>query len=268
MSSPTNAARIAHTLEYVGLGANEALLYSVMLRYPRSTVQQLRLRTPFTRTMLYYVLDRLIALGLVRAKREAGRTAYMVESPDRLSDILERHEEDRMMQVRAVRELIPELKQQYRRTRRRPDVRVFEGMRAYARALDELIVDQRDEICAFGDADVLRTPGREIRETHERRRIAKRITKRVLLPPSVSARAMLRTRPYDDYTQFRFAADAVDLGTIDVQLAAGKFLSTTSEDREPIAVIVEDRSLFALHRSVFEELWRGAKDATLLRYES
>src|SRR3989338_5498822 len=86
--------RTVETLEKLGLGENEALLYSIMLRYPKSTVRELQIRTPFPRTMLYYVLSRLEQTGLVSSLKEKWRTLYVAENPERLYDVLAERERE------------------------------------------------------------------------------------------------------------------------------------------------------------------------------
>ncbi len=85
---------IVSVLEKLGLGENEALLYSIMLRHPKSTVQELATRSPFPRTMLYYVLNQLIQEGLVSTSKDKWRTLYIAENPERLYELLARKEKE------------------------------------------------------------------------------------------------------------------------------------------------------------------------------
>ena len=73
------------TLEELDLSENESVLYTQMLGYPRSTVQELGTRALFPRTMLYYVLNQLIQRGLVREKREGWAPVKAGEDPEVLS---------------------------------------------------------------------------------------------------------------------------------------------------------------------------------------
>src|SRR5207249_531647 len=102
------------TLQDLGLSANEAILYSLMLSRPRSTVLELSTRAPFPRTMLYYVLKQLSQRGIVSESRKGSRTLYIAEDPERLYDLLALKERDFEQEISAVRELIPQLKNRYR----------------------------------------------------------------------------------------------------------------------------------------------------------
>ncbi|HBF67511.1 MAG TPA: hypothetical protein DDW36_03750 [Candidatus Magasanikbacteria bacterium] len=108
----------------------------------------------------------------------------------------------------------------------------------------------------------------ELREAFEKKRIGKKITKKMLLFENASARATLKQRPYDDYTQFRFVKEKLEAFTVDLQLYDGKLLHTTYEDREPIAMLIEDVALFTMQKNMFDALWHTAHDATLLSIQS
>src|SRR3989344_5335439 len=119
------------TLQELDLSENEAVLYTQMIGHPRSTAQELGTRAPFPRTMLYYVLNQLMQRGLVSAKKEGWRTVYIAEDPERLYDLLSHKEREFERETGAVRELIPRLKNRYRLSGERPNVRVFEGLEEY-----------------------------------------------------------------------------------------------------------------------------------------
>ena len=265
MARPKPRNNIAtRTLQELDLGENEALLYSLMLGHPHSTVQELGVRAPFPRTMLYYVLKQLIQRGLVTAKKEEWRTVYVAEDPERLYDLLARKEREFEREASAIRELIPRLKQRYRLAGERPNVRTFEGMEEYQKALEDSIVSKPREILAY---EVLteKKPALEARGAHERRRIAWKIQKNVLFFEDERALQFLANRSYDDFTQFRnVRKGSVAPFSTDLALYAGKLLYTSYYDEhEPIAVLLEDQALYLMQKSLFGALWEQGNDRTL-----
>jgi len=256
------------TLQDLGLGEDGAVLYTQMLSHPSSTVRELSTRAPFPRTMLYYVLKQLMQRGLVSAKKEGWRTVYVAEDPERLYDLLAHKEREFERENHSVRELIPHLKNRYRLAGKRPGVRLFEGMEEYKKALEDIIIMQPKEILAY---EVLREkkPALEMRDAHERRRIARKIQKKVLFFEQENTLAVLKRRGYDDCTEFRnitqghLAPFAVDLILYD-----GKLLYTSYYDEhEPTAVLVEDQALYDMQKKLFESLWKVGKDRTLAYIE-
>ena len=252
------------TLQDLNLGENEAVLYTQMLGYPRSTVQELGTRAPFPRTMLYYVLNQLIQRGLVTARKEGWRTVYVAEDPERLYDLLSRKEREFERETGAVRELIPRLKHQYRLAGKRTNVRTFEGLEEYQKVLEDIILSKPKEILAY---EVLgaKKPALQTRDAHERRRITRKIQKKVLFFEDKDALQSLRSRRYDDFTQFRTIKEgSVTPFSIDLTLYDGKLLYTSYyHEHEPTAALVEDRALYEMQKNLFEMLWKQGKDRTL-----
>ena len=259
---------MTRTLEDLGLSESEVVLYTQMLSRPRSTVQELGTRAPFPRTMLYYVLKQLMRRGLVTAKKDGWRTEYIAEDPERLYDLLTQKEREFERKTGTIRELIPRLKQRYRLAGKRPSVRTFEGVEEYQKALEDIIVSQPDEILAY---EVLggKKPALEMRDAHERRRIARKIQKKTLFFEDTDSLQFVKNRHYDDFSQFRSMKEgSVAPFSADVTLYDGKFLYTSYYDEhEPTAILVEDRILYEMQKNLFETSWRQGKDRTIILSE-
>jgi len=254
---------ISRTLQELGLSENEALLYSVMLRHPKSTVRELATRSPFPRTMLYYVLNQLMQKGLVSASKNKWRTLYIAENPERLYEFLSQREKEFEKQSRAVREIIPELKNKYRLAGERPGVRTFEGIEEYKKALEDIIISRPKIILAY-EALGKKKPGLEVRELHEHRRIVKKIQKNIIFVENKESAQYLTKRKYDDFTQFRNTEEeTVKHFDVDLMLYDGKILYTSYDEREPTAILIEDKALYEMQQILFLSLWSKAKDKTL-----
>lgn len=252
------------TLEDLDLSENEAVLYAQMLSHPRNTAQELGTRAPFPRTMLYYVLKQLMQRGLVSAKKEGWRTVYIAEDPERLYDLLASKEREFERETSTVRELIPRLKNRYRLAGKRPTVRTFEGIEEYQKALEDIIVSSPKEIFSF-EVLVAKKPALEVRAAHEKRRITRKIQKKVLFFERGEALQLLKSRRYDDFTQFRSIKEgSIVPFSVDLSLYDGKLLySSYYDEHEPTAVLVEDRALYEMQKSLFDALWKQGKDRTL-----
>ncbi|MDP2789361.1 MAG: helix-turn-helix domain-containing protein [bacterium] len=254
---------VVQVLEKLSLGENEALLYSVMLRHPKSTVQELATRSPFPRTMLYHVLNQLSQKGLVSASKDKWRTLYIAENPERLYELLAHKEKEFEKQSRAVREIIPELKNKYRLAGERPGVRIFEGIEEYKKALEDVIISRPKIILAYETLGK-KKPGLEVRELHEYRRLVKKIQKNIIFFENKESVQHLAKRKYDDFTQFRNTEEEiVKHFDIDLMLYDDKILYTSYDEREPTAIIIEDKALYNMQQNLFMSMWLGAKDKTL-----
>lgn len=257
---------IVSVLEKLGLGENEALLYSVMLRHPKSTVQELTTRSTFPRTMLYYVLNQLTQKGLVSTSKDKWRTLYITENPERLYEVLAQKEKEFAKQSHAVREIIPELKNKYRLAGERPGVRIFEGIDEYKKALEDIIISKPKVVFAYETLGK-KKPGLEVRELHEYRRVVKKIQKNTIFFESKESVQYLSKRKYDDFTQFRNTEEeTVKHFDVDLVLYDGKILYTSYDEREPTAILIENKALYTMQQNLFQSIWGTAKDKTLTSF--
>ena len=251
-------------LEKLGLGENEALLYSVMLRHPKSTVRELTTRSLFPRTMLYHVLNQLAEKGLVSTSRDKWRTLYIAENPERLYELLAKREKEFETQSHAVRAIIPELTNKYRLAGERPGVRIFEGIEEYKKALEDILISRPKILLAYETLGKKR-PGLEVRELHEHRRVIKKIQKNIVFFESKESAQYFSKRKYDDFTKFRSTEEKmVKHFDVDLMLYDGKMLYTSYDEREPTAILIEDRALFCMQQNLFLSVWSKAKDKSLL----
>ena len=100
-----------------------------------------------------------------------------------------------------------------------------------------------------------------MRELHEHRRIVKKIQKHVLFFENKEAAQNLTKRRYDDFTQFRnTGALSVNNFDVDLMLYDGKMLYTSYDEREPTAILIEDKALYTMQQNLFLSLWIKAED--------
>ena len=250
-------------LEYLGLSENESVLYQLMLQYSRSTVQELNLHSPFPRTLLYYVLKQLVRRGLVSEQKTKRRTIYTAENPQKLYELLTQKNRVVEREHALIRNLIPQLKHQYQLAGKRPVVRAFDGSLEYEKALEDCIVTSPKEIYSYERLGTVR-PALETREIFDKKRIARKIPKKVLFFDTEAAMTELKKRKYDDFTQFRSFTSAIGKFDTDMLLFGGKVLYTSSTDeREPSAILIEDNGLYEMQKSLFLVLWKEGRDRTL-----
>jgi len=261
--SPQQNAKIKTLLD-LGLNENEAVLYSLMLEIPQSTVQELAIRAPFPRTMLYHVLGQLSESGLVSQKKDKWRTVYIAEDPERLYEILAKKEKDFAQASKSVRTLIPKLKQSYSLAGKRTSVRSFDGIEDYKKALEDTIISKPKEIFAYETLGVEKS-ALDLRNAYNAKRITRKIKKKILFFENKKALDYIKARKYDDYTEFRSIKDGMLTGfDTDFMIYDGKILYTSHYDiTEPSAILIEDAELYNMQKSLFESLWQSAESRTL-----
>lgn len=243
-------------LEHLGLSENEATLYLVMLLHPKSTVQELQQKSPFPRTMLYYVLKQLIEKNLVTVvKHRSKKSIYIVEDPKRLHHVLEQREKDFVSQKQDIRALIPELQRTYRLSSQRPGTTLFEGLDQYKTALADVFTTSADIMYMYVPKSGREKPGLEIRKQFHEKRVKKDIVLHLLVGDVNTGKTLRKLYKHDRLFHIRLVPEHVDLEDVDIRLYTDKILYTRYNDREPICLLIEDTPLYKMQRMLFKQLW-------------
>lgn len=259
MPAKKEKSSLIRLLERLDLTENEAELYTIMLKHPHVTVQELQQLSPFPRTLLYHILNGLMARGLVNFIQKTRRTAYIAEDPQKLYDMLGDKEREFEKQKKALREAIPDLRNQYRLAHHRPGLRVFEGIEGYRASLEDIVHSRPDCVYTYMHITQKKKPGVEIRRELDKERIAWGIPERVLLFDTPEARAWLAARDSDAYTTFRLFPKKLQMFDVDLRVYAQKIAYTTFEGREPVVMMTEDPHMYTMHQHMFEYVWGTAE---------
>lgn len=258
MQKQSNKKREQHLLEALGLGENEAMLYTFMLKHPKSTVQELQQRTPLPRTMLYYVLNNLTRQGLVTPIKQQWRTVFIAEDPEHLYDLLEEKQREFDQKKAEIRSIIPSLRQTYRLSGNRPGTRVFEGLDQYKMALHDIFDAKTPDLYMYIPPNEKGNPGIGLRKEFDELRKNKGIRVRILATTKVSAEQLAKQYKSDPLCAIGILPAGDTAPEVDLRLYAGKLLYTRHEKREPIALLIEDVPLYEMQRALFLALWQTA----------
>ncbi|OGH94582.1 MAG: hypothetical protein A2538_00280 [Candidatus Magasanikbacteria bacterium RIFOXYD2_FULL_41_14] len=263
MAKQKSPSQITNILSTLGVGEHEAQLYVLMLKNAPGTAQELQLLSHIPRTLLYYLLRQLVAVGLVGARKEKWRTIYRAVDPEHLYELLSQREQAVATDAIHLRRLIPDLRRSYRLAGARPGIKTFDGMAEYDRALLAVVASRPGVIRTYRPFDQNKKPGLEAREMFADRCVAKKIKTKILLPDDPASRALVLKTSYNDYTQFRLEKSTLS-GGVDIMIYSGKILYTTYNSHEPSALLVEDVALAQWQEKQFDYIWDKSTDITLL----
>lgn len=246
-------------LEQLGLSKNEARLYTILIKYGETTVQELQKHSPFPRTLLYHILNQLIELGLVTFIQKPRRTVYIAEDPERFYDLLSDREKEFEKSKVLLKDTIPELRNQYRLSHNRPGIRLFEGIERYRDALEDIIHTKPDCVYGYQDIQEKIKPGFKIREQMDREREAWGIKENILLLENTYLKSWVKTQEKKSNTTYRFITEPIEPFAVDLRIYANKVVHTSYEGKEPIVTIIEDKNLFEMQKNIFIYLWKKGK---------
>lgn len=245
------------SLEQLGLGESEATLYTILIKYGETSVQELQKHSPFPRTLLYHILNRLILLGLVTFIQKPRRTVYIAEDPEKLYDLLADREKEFKKNKDLLQETIPELRNQYRLSQSRPGIRMFEGIERYREALDDIIQSRPSCVYSYIDVQEKNKPGLRVREQMNKERIAWGIEEKILLHDNAETKTWFQKQEKESSTSYKFIPNNLDPFAIDLRLYDNKVVQTSYEGTEPTVTMIENKQLFDMQKSIFNFFWKS-----------
>jgi len=239
-----------------GLSEEQSAIYSALLDKGPLKAGAISSWTGLKRGLIYKVLDQLENMGLVSKKGGAGTVAvFAPEHPSQLAVIMERKEKSLAIAKEAVSFSLGSLSSKFNLLSGKPNVQFFEGKEGVQKVLeDTLNVPPGTEIYTYADIEAITKYIPEINEEYSAKREKLAIKKKAFLLDTEKARKLIK-----DYhtvvTDTKFIKpDTLEFETV-MQIYENKISYITLKENSMIGVIIEDSSIYKMHKSVFEYFW-------------
>ncbi|MDD2758052.1 MAG: helix-turn-helix domain-containing protein [Patescibacteria group bacterium] len=255
-------------LTQTGLSAKEALIYELLLQKGEQKATQIAAESGLKRSLAYKVLADLEAKGLVQKNEPEGKVAGFIAShPNKLRDFVEEREQAALSAKNAIDGVLPNLLSSFNLAAGRPGVRFFEGEDGIKKVWWDTLA-QTGEVLTMGDVEFTIHEFSKLNDLYLKERKAKKIIKRIISNDSAFNRNM--TTDYDsELTKFKFLTAApISFSSTLLQIYAGKISFTTLSSKSLIGVIIEDKIIYEMFRSLFEYLWATTKFPNELKPKS
>jgi len=242
---------LENTLRQIGLTEKESAVYLAALQLGPASVLRIATKSGIKRPTAYITLAALQERGFVEATPKGATTLYQAADPEK---ILHNFDE----KVALFRNALPELRSLLNAVPGKPRVRLYEGKKNIV-ALYEKEIFNAHEITALVDIRTLRSMmSREEIDglTHGIKATGGAI--REFVEDSPEAREYLKEKNRLGLGGTKFLPHGlhfnVDILTYEntVAMIAPKNL---------IAVLIEDASIAAVHRQLFEFLWKNVRES-------
>jgi len=136
---------LENTLAKLGLSDKEAKVYIGALQLGSAPVQKIAEKAKINRPTTYLILENLSKKGLMTTHEQGKKTLFAAESPERLTLLLDKIEDELKEKKLELTEAMPDLKAIFNFAGNRPRVKYYEGL---------------EGIMALNEEDVARTaPG-------------------------------------------------------------------------------------------------------------
>ncbi len=241
------------SLQELGLGEAESLLYMTSLALGPTTIADLATHLGMARPNVYKVIEQLEKHGLAKfTDRPKFVRTFVVEAPTKLLELV-RQKRDAMAGLNhALVAVMPDLLAAFHQGETPTNVRIMQGKEQYLKVFFSMLDEAKDEIQFFGSAaDFIGFVSWAEERTWIKERMRRGIRMRSLLLPSADTET-LKKDDQQEMRETRVMNSAAPFVT-SFQLFANKVLIW--QPKASLAILVEDEYIVQMLRSIFEMMW-------------
>ena len=241
----------------LGLTDLEVQLYMLSLSLGPSLVARLSGHLKISRPNIYKVIAGLEKHGLAHfSEKKSYGKRFMVESPSKVVELLRERQRQLHTYDQQIIPLMPELLATYKQGELPTKVHVISDRDRLMLAFAQVFEEAKDDISFMGstdDLDELVTFARL--EKHIEQRVVRGVKARVLVFPGHDA-TLLKTRDVQELRETRFIRGVQPFVT-SFYLFANKVIIW--QPKAPLAVLIEDKYIVDMQKSIFEKIWGDSK---------
>ncbi len=136
-------------LTQAGLNPEQAAVYEILLKTGPSPARKIAQNSPYKRSLIYKILDELIAVGLATKKDEVGKVSIFEPAhPLKLKELAEKQAEAARQTQTVLDSVLPSLVSDFNLISGRPGVKFYEGLEGVKKMHEEILAENK-EILAF-----------------------------------------------------------------------------------------------------------------------
>ena len=231
----------------LGLSDKEVKVYLALLSMGRGTASQIARAAGIQRTTAYNILDILAGKKLVALSGKEPKAEYIIESPDKIVQLLKEQAQDIEEKIKKASKLAPQLKS-LQKVGERPKVKFYEGKQGMIQVYEDTLTSH-EEIRAYATLDDMYQALPGYFPEYFKRRARKKIPIRAIIPfTSLTAERMkhnkeeMRTAILVPEKEFRFSPE-INIYDNKVMIASW---------REKLGIIIESSEIADAMKKIYE----------------
>ena len=244
-------------LKNAGLSEIQAKTLDYLIRNGESRAAEIAKNASLARGVVYKALEELIALSLVEKIEKGAKVArFRAEHPSRIEEFFEEKERQNHKQKREFIQTLPDIVSSYNLASNKPGVKFLEGEDGIRIALLDTLKNT-EEIYTFADVKATNENLKEINEEYAKKRARTNIKKKVIVSDTQENREYFSayTQKHGENTKVKFIKKEYYPFKTGMQIYSNKISYQTLDKENKIAVIIEDRNIYQMHKLFFEYMW-------------
>jgi sugar-specific transcriptional regulator TrmB len=247
----------------LGLSANESIVYEFLLKNGESSAGAIIKKTPLKRGVIYNTLEELAKKDLITEQRMAkikggGKISYFTPNhPQKLEEYLE-SEKIRLEKVQRTLDIsLPSIVSDFNLISGKPGVKFYEGIGGIKKVLADSLT-AKSTIYSYADLEAVVTHIDKINRAYVKKRDELGLKKKVIFIDSSFARKYLKNY-HRETTYMKFIDHKLYPFNSVMQMYDEKISYITLSKTSKIGVIIEDKNIYQMHKSLFEYTWSKAE---------
>jgi sugar-specific transcriptional regulator TrmB len=247
-----NKSNIQQLLHDLNFSRADAETYWALLNLKTVSIRKVAELSGINRGTTYEAIKRLLAAGLVHARKSGEREYFAAESPEKIYDLIRDKRKNLMEVQRQAQQIIPELLAQKARPEGKPLVKYYEDDEGIVTLLRDVL-----QTCAQLNVPEYRVySSRALRQYLYRRfpqfterRVQEGITvKAIAIGQGGESAAMAERKWLEE-------SETSSLSSYTIIYGNKVALISISSDLTPYGVVIEDRGTADMQRLLFEQIW-------------
>lgn len=237
-----------------GLSEIQAVTLDHLIVHGQEKAAQISKKTSRARGVTYKALEELIALGLVEKVEKGLKVAvFQAQHPSKIEEFFEQREQEAKKKRREFVETLPEIVSAFNLASNKPGVKFLEGEDGIRVALWDTL-KSTTEIYTFADIKATNENLKEINDAYAKKREKMGIKKKIIVSDNAENRAFFKDFS-SETTQVKFIKKEYYPFKTGMQIYSSKVSYQTLEKESQIAVIIEDKNIYQMHKLFFEYMW-------------
>jgi sugar-specific transcriptional regulator TrmB len=245
-------------LEKAGLTRAQIDVYFFLLKNTGARAGLIAQSIGRPRGVAYKALDDLLLLGLVEKKERRGKVAiFQALHPSSLERLFEEKIKEDKKSHQEFIVALPDFVSQYNLSLNKPGVRFYEGLEGVKRVIDDNL-KSKNVVYTYADMEEVDKYIKEINAQYAKKRDRLKLEKKILLVDSDYTKKVLEN--YEkSHIEIKFVKRVTHFATI-MQIYDDKISYVTLLPNKMMGIIIQDKSIYAMHKALFESMWENASN--------
>jgi len=205
-----------------------------------------------SRAIVYKELEELTDLGIVEKDDKPNQVSiFRANHPAQLEKLMEIRENKLKKDKELLNNYLPDMISAFNLMNNKPGIKFYEGIEGVKKILNDTL-KAKDEIYTISDSSSIRAHAKKLNEEYIKKRKKLGIKKKLIVP--LSARDNY-SQTKTEFTEIRFLPGEYFNFDTGIQIYDGKISYQTIKPDKMVGVLIENESIYKMHKMLFEYIW-------------